>query len=729
MCSYISKYCDCLKMHAKCQQEIQQQHELIIKLQEDLFDKNKRISELTGLLDKYQSVFNQPTSLSTPGVGVKSQKQQPKLGHVDSNEVFGFGGSLKPPILDSVVQTRKRGIGISAEPQNEDEIQSKELTKHPKSESIRKLIKNAILENEFMNHIASSELNQLIDCMYSIEFIAEDMIINEGEYGSLVYVLAEGQLEILKDGRKLRVLDRPTVLGELAVLYNCTRTASVKALTNGTLWAIDRTSFQTILMRNHLQKHNDYITFLKSVPTFSNLSDSTISKLADRLNEVTYRPNEYIIRQGARGDNFYIIADGQVNVTIYPTTENGTTDRTKEPQFVRTLGRGDWFGEKALTGDNLRTANIIATDAGGVTCLALDLESYSLLIADLAELKRDYTEEKLKETKIEEYKPEFKSLQLTDLKVLSTLGAGGFGRVELVCIANDKTKTYALKKMKKQHIVETKQEEHVMNERNIMLRTDSDFIVRLCKTFKDNKYLYLLLEVCLGGELWSLLKDKTKNGYFFTEQATQFYVACVIEALNYLHRKNIVYRDLKPENIMLDTQGYCKLTDLGFAKQLPYGAKTWTFCGTPEYMAPEVILNKGHDIAVDHWSLGVLIFELLTGLPPFESQDTMRTYGIILKGIDAINFPTRMSKNAQNLVKKLCRENPTERYGAGKEGLSEIERHVWFEGFDWVGLRKHALKAPHERQVTSQSDLRHFDEYPEDTEEPEDETSGWDESF
>ncbi|KAH9581589.1 cGMP-dependent protein kinase 1, variant 3 [Schistosoma haematobium] len=107
----------------------------------------------------------------------------------------------------------------------------------------------------------------------------------------------------------------------------------------------------------------------------------------------------------------------------------------------------------------------------------------------------------------------------------------------------------------------------------------------------------------------------------------------------------------------------------------------------------------------------------------------MRTYGIILKGIDAVNFPTRMSKNAQSLVKKLCRENPTERYGIGKEGLREIERHVWFEGFDWVGLRKRVLKAPYERQVTSQSDLRHFDEYPEETEEPEDETSGWDESF
>ncbi|CAH8618584.1 unnamed protein product [Heterobilharzia americana] len=710
-------------MHVKCRKEIEQHQQLIAELQEQLVAKNKRISELTSLLDKYQSVFSLSSSLSTPTAVVKTQQQS---SHMDaSNALFGFGGSVPPHGNDLTVQTRKRGIGISAEPQNEDEIQSKELKSHPKSENVRKLIKGAIMENDFMNHIALSQLSELIDCMYSIEFTAEEVIISEGDFGSLVYVLAEGQLEISKDGRKLRVLDRPTVLGELAVLYNCTRTASVKALTNGILWAIDRVSFQTILMRNHLQKHNDYITFLKSVPTFSNLPDGTISKLADQLNEVTYRPNEYIIRQGARGDNFYIIADGHVKVTIYPTSENGTIDRSKEPQFVRTLGRGEWFGEKALTGDNLRTANIIATGDEAVTCLSLDLESYNLLIGDLDGLKRRYSQVKPEEIKLGEFKTEYQNIQLDDLQIISTLGAGGFGRVELVCVDGDKTKTYALKKMKKQHIVETKQEEHVMNERNIMLHTDSPFIVRLCKTFKDKKYLYLLLEVCLGGELWSLLKEK----YFFSEEATQFYVACVVEALDYLHRKNIIYRDLKPENIILDTQGYCKLTDLGFAKQLPYGAKTWTFCGTPEYMAPEVILNKGHDAAVDHWSLGVLLFELLTGLPPFESPDTMRTYGIILKGIDAVNFPTKMSKNAQCLVKKLCRENPAERYGVGKDGLREIEKHVWFEGFDWVGLRKRALKAPHERQVTSQSDLRHFDAYPEETEEPEDEISGWDESF
>nr|CAH8864412.1 unnamed protein product [Trichobilharzia regenti] len=727
MCSYIFNCCDCSRMHAKCNKEIAQHQQLIAELQEQLSMKNKRITELTSLLDKYQSVFSLSSSLSTPTAVIKNQQQQQQQQQqqMDNNELFGFGGNVSISQNELTVQTRKRGIGISAEPQNEDEIQSKELISHPKSEDVRKLLKVAIMENDFMNHIASTQLTELIDCMYSIDFTTDEMIINEGDFGSLVYVLAEGKLEISKDGRKLRVLDRPTVLGELAVLYNCTRTASVKALTNGTLWAIDRASFQTILMRNHLQKRNDYTTFLRSVPIFSGLPDGTISKLADQLNEITYRPNEFIIRQGARGDNFYIIADGHVKVTMYPTLENGTIDRSNEPQFVRTLGRGEWFGEKALAGDNLRTANIIAAGDGAVTCLALDLESYNLLLGDLEGLKRRYSKEKVVDDKLGEFKPEFQNLQLDKLQIISTLGSGGFGRVELVCIGDDKTKTYALKKMKKQHIVETKQEEHVMNERNIMLQTDSDFIVRLCKTFRDTKYLYLLLEVCLGGELWSLLKDK----YFFTEQATQFYLACVVEGLDYLHRKNIIYRDLKPENIMLDTHGYCKLTDLGFAKHLPYGAKTWTFCGTPEYMAPEIILNKGHDSAVDHWSLGVLLFELLTGLPPFESPDTMRTYGIILKGIDAVKFPSRMSKNAQCLVKKLCRENPTERYGVGKGGLREIEKHVWFEGFDWVGLRKRALKAPHERQVLSQSDLRHFDTYPEDNEEPEDETSGWDELF
>lgn len=129
------------------------------------------------------------------------------------------------------------------------------------------------------------------------------------------------------------------------------------------------------------------------------------------------------------------------------------------------------------------------------------------------------------------------------------------------------------------------------------------------KTFKDAKYVYMLLEACLGGEVWTILRDRS----CFDEYTTRFITACVVEAFDYLHARGIIYRDLKPENLLLDGKGYVKLVDFGFSKRLGYSSKTWTFCGTPEYVSPETILNKGHDRAVDYWALGILMHELLTG--------------------------------------------------------------------------------------------------------------------
>lgn len=193
---------------------------------------------------------------------------------------------------------------------------------------------------------------------------------------------------------------------------------------------------------------------------------------------------------------------------------------------------------------------------------------------------------------------------------VATLGLGGFGRVELVKYTrNGESKAFALKCLKKQHIVDTRQEDHVFSERSIMLSCDTPFICRLYKTFHDKKYVYMLLEACMGGEVWTILRDHGN----FDDYTTQFIIGCVLLAFDYLHARGIVYRDLKPENLMLDSKGYVKLVDFGFAKYIGYSSKTWTFCGTPEYVAPEIILNKGHDRAVDYWALGVLIHELLTG--------------------------------------------------------------------------------------------------------------------
>ncbi|XP_016111822.1 cGMP-dependent protein kinase 1-like [Sinocyclocheilus grahami] len=203
----------------------------------------------------------------------------------------------------------------------------------------------------------------------------------------------------------------------------------------------------------------------------------------------------------------------------------------------------------------------------------------------------------------------FSNLKLVDFNIIDTLGVGGFGRVELVQLKSEETKTFAMKILKKRHIVDTRQQEHIRSEKLIMQEAHSDFIVRLYRTFKDSKYLYMLMEACLGGELWTILRDRGS----FEDSTTRFYTACVVEAFAYLHSKGIIYRDLKPENLILDHRGYAKLVDFGFAKKIGFGKKTWTFCGTPEYVAPEIILNKGHDISADYWSLGILMYELLTG--------------------------------------------------------------------------------------------------------------------
>ncbi|GFU37826.1 hypothetical protein NPIL_457391 [Nephila pilipes] len=584
-------------------------------------------------------------------------------------------------------------------------------------EKSKELIQRAILENDFMKNLETVQIREITDCMYPVEYGQDSVIIKEGDIGSVVFVMEEGKIEVSKGNRFLCTLGPGKVFGELAILYNCTRTATVTALSDCRLWAIERQCFQTIMMRTGLVRQAQYTDFLKSVPTFRKLKEDMLIKIADVLEETSYKFGDYIIRQGARGDTFYIISRGRVKVTISDPEQNNE-------KYVRTLSSGDFFGEKALQSEDLRTANIVADDPEGVTCLVIDRESFNQLISHLDEIKtKRYDEDASFRKRANE---EFSDIRLSDLRIVTTLGVGGFGRVELVQLNSDTSKSFALKVMKKAQIVETRQQQHILSEKIIMEESNCDFIVKLYRTFKDRKYLYMLMEPCLGGELWTLLRDRGR----FDDSTTRFYAACVVEAFDYLHSRNIIYRDLKPENMLLDSQGYVKLVDFGFAKKLPNGRKTWTFCGTPEYVAPEVILNKGHDTSADFWSLGVLIFELLTGTPPFTAPDPMRTYNIILKGIDLMEFPRTISKNASSLIKRLCRDNPSERIGYQKGGIKELQKHKWFDGFNWDGLSNRNLVPPILPRVRNCIDTSNFDNYPPDTTGlPIDDVTGWDAEF
>ncbi|XP_059098245.1 cGMP-dependent protein kinase, isozyme 2 forms cD4/T1/T3A/T3B-like isoform X6 [Tigriopus californicus] len=654
--------------------------------------------ELKSKLDQYQSIFNGPAGGASAPVGAPPA----------------------PAEAGSRARRVNRGMGISAEPQSMKNI--KELTntvfqEYKKNDSSRNLIKSAIMDNDFMKNLEPTQIKEIVDCMYPIEYTRGSLIIKEGDVGSIVYVMEEGKVEVSREGKFLSILPAGKVFGELAILYNCKRTATIKAATDCKLWAIERQVFQTIMMRTSLMRQEEHTKFLKSVPSFMNLPEETLNKLADVLEETTYAQGDYIVRQGAGGDTFFIISKGRVKVTKHDSEKN-------DEKFIRNLHKGDFFGEKALQGEEKRTANIVADDVEGVTCLVIDRESFHHLISNLEDIKTRYIDLPERKKIIHE---EFKSLKLSDLRIIATLGVGGFGRVELVQIAGDaKKRSYALKQMKKNQIVETRQQQHIMSEKEIMEESDCHFIVKLFKTFKDRKYLYMLMESCLGGELWTILRDRGN----FDDSTTRFYTACVVEAFDYLHSRGIIYRDLKPENLLLDGVGFVKLVDFGFAKKLQVGRKTWTFCGTPEYVAPEVILNKGHDISADYWSLGVLMFELLTGTPPFTGNDPMKTYNIILKGIDAIDFPRNITGRAKELIKKLCRDNPTERLGYQKGGIRDIQKHKWFDGFNWEGLRTRTLNVPILPKIQSQLDTSNFDEYPQDAEgPPPDDVSGWDEAF
>ncbi|KAG5272746.1 hypothetical protein AALO_G00168860 [Alosa alosa] len=671
-------------------EELRQRDTLIDELELELDTKDDLIRQLQGELDRHRSAASQSSSSGPPDIS---------------------GGSVPPAPPDEPQRTKRQAI--SAEPTALDPAQLTHvtLTNYSKSKESSELIQRALLDNDFMKHLEQSQILTIMDCMHPTTVAQGCCVIQEGDDGSLVYVLEEGVVEVTKGGQKLCTIEPGKVFGELAILYNCTRTATVTALTDIKLWAIDRQGFQTIMMRTGLIKHSQYMEFLRSVPSFKTLTEDVLSKVADVLEETHYSDGDYIIRQGATGDTFFIISEGQVKVTQQKSPN-------EEPVFLTTLSRGDWFGEQALKGEDVRTASVTAV--GDVTC------PFKQLIGGLENVSNKVYESEEVKAKVEAEAAFFSTLSLGDFNVICTLGVGGFSRVELVQLKNDPSRSFAMKMLKKRHILDTSQQGHILSERRIMLEAHSPFIVRLYRTFRDAKYLYMLLEACQGGELWTLLRDRGS----FDDGTTRFYTACVVEALALLHCRGIIYRDLKPENIILDHRGYAKLVDFGFAKQVGFGKKTWTFCGTPEYVAPEIILNKGHDASADCWSLGILIFELLSGSPPFSGPDPMKTYNIILRGIDMVEFPKKITKSAANLIKKLCRDNPSERLGNQKNGVKDIQKHKWFEGFNWDGIRKGTLTAPFVPTVDGPLDTSNFDCFPDDQEDPPpDVETGWEVEF
>merc|ERR1719203_2622895 len=304
-------------------------------------------------------------------------------------------------------------------------------------------------------------------------------------------------------------------------------------------------------------------------------------------------------------------------------------------------------------------------------------------------------------------KPREKILR-RDLVKIGLLGCGGFGAVELYEHKISK-ETYAMKGLSKGYIVKTGMQESVMNEKNILMMTNSPFIIRLWETYNGAQTMYFLLEPALGGELYATYNRK---GFHGSEKHAKFYVAGVIEGFSHLHDRRIIYRDLKPENLLLNDVGALKITDMGLAKFVI--GKTYTTCGTPDYFAPELIASTGHTTAVDWWTLGILMFELMSGHPPFESAYPMQIYSKVMKGISKVPFPVKCQGAVGDLIKALLKKEPSERLPMRPGGVKNIKSHKWYHQFDWDAMKNLANEPPYKPVVKSKKDIANFSARKED---------------
>ena len=414
-------------------------------------------------------------------------------------------------------------------------------------------------------------------------------------------------------------------------------------------------SFEDVLNKNIIFEN------LSKIILFKSFSQLKLYKLIDLINIEKYKAGEKIIKEGTKGEKFYIVKSGQVEVY-------------QRSIYLRTLNSMEYFGERSLLTNEVRSATVIAKNDVELYCL--DKESFHL---NLSDMMCNYLNISL-------YLHD-ESVSLDDLLFIKEVGKGNYGSVSLVM--NKRTNfPYAIKAINKAHIINESLIENIELEKNILLKIDHPFIVKLVKCLKNDKNIFFLLEYIKGKELFDVIRD---IGYLTKEQ-TNFYIASMMIAIQYLHERKIIYRDIKPENIIVEKNGYLKLIDFGTAKEIE--DRTKTIIGTPHYMAPEIIMGGGYSFQVDFWSISICMYEFMCGEVPFgeKEEDPMEIYFAIIN--NHLSFPSKyitIDKEFKHLMKKMLDKNPSNRLST----FQSIKNNSWFKDFKWDELTNLNLKAPY----------------------------------
>ena len=507
-------------------------------------------------------------------------------------------------------------------------------------------------KSEVLNQLNPIQVNNVLNSLEVKTYTKGQVVVPAGTIkGSKMWMVLKGNVV---DRRNVVIGDVFSCIGDVELTQNMKDDCFDEGFSEGdsAVAILTREEFLKIIGGNFAQIVSNNAAFfaLQKVQVLKNLSRDRFLALAEAISLQSYENGDTIVQQNSLGDSFFIIKSGKVDVI-------------RDGLKIRTITKNDYFGERSILNNELRTATVIAQ--GKVTCFVMNQADFKRIIDD-----------NMKNLLSKRIQLQDDNIVLSNLFIIKLLGKGMFGNVFLAA-RKDRQALYALKTIHRSKIEKYEIHENLVLERRILLQLDHIFILKLVKTFKDSKRIYFLTEFVRGMDLFDVLRELN----LVSDRDSKFYMSCMILILEHLHDRDIIYRDLKPENVMVDEDGYLKLIDFGSAKIV--NGRTYTIAGTPHYMAPEVITGKGYGVAADYWSLGVMLYEFVSGGVPF-GENEKDPYAIYTQVLERkIVYPKFVDSRlpAKAVIDQLMQKNPALRTGGSIENL---KAHPWFGTIDWV---------------------------------------------
>ena len=528
----------------------------------------------------------------------------------------------------------------------------------------------AFKKNKYFNNINSKFLEKIFKKFQFKNFAQNEVIYKAGfQISKKIVIVLEGAI-FNKDLNKFEAKRYEFLYPEqMNKNEEFTLKQDLIAEPDCLLAEIDTTEINSILGGNlqTIQKKSETYKNIKQIALFKILSEDKLENIQNKLNIEEYDNGRKIITQGEIGDKLFIIKSGRVDFFV-------------NSKYVRSLNENEEFGARSLIISERRSATAIAN-------------GHVVLYTITANIFKSFLEPNLINYFQKKFYLEDNTIELKDLDNIKELGKGNFGAVNLVRSRKNK-QLYAIKAQSLYQIKKEKLESCVDVEKNVLLKVDHPFIMKMVKYLKNENYIFFIEEYINGKELWEVIRDIG----LLTKEQTQFYSASILCAIDYLHKKKIIYRDIKPENIMVTESNYIKVIDFGTVKEI--NERTSTIIGTPHYMAPEIIKGAGYSFQVDVWSIAVCMYEFYCGGLPFgeDYDNPMDVYRAVAK--EELIFPKFVKdQDFISLITKMLRKNPTSRLWKFKQ----IKEEKYFSNFDWNKLISLSLTPPYKIKLKNEN--------------------------